>query len=175
VLAVTREAYGEAEAEEAVADVRMVVPGATAALAVCFAGCALLLAGMPPLSGFIGKFALLTAMLNPGGMAGTGAISGATWALAALLILSGFAALIAMTRAGISAFWATIEDIVPRVSVVEIAPVAFLLLVCVALTVQGGPVLRYMDATAKALYAPGGYVHDVLAARPVPPPLEGRP
>jgi multicomponent K+:H+ antiporter subunit D len=175
VLAVTMEAYGEADAEETVAEARMIVPGATATLAICFAGCALLLAGMPPLSGFIGKFALLTAMFNPGGAAGIGAVSGTTWALAALLILSGFAALIAMTRAGISAFWATIEDIVPRVSVVEIAPVAFLLLVCVALTVQGGPVLRYMDATAKALYAPSGYVHDVLAARPVAPPPEVRP
>ena len=37
-------------------------------LGLCFAGCALLIAGLPPLSGFVGKFAILSGMLNPGGL-----------------------------------------------------------------------------------------------------------
>jgi multicomponent K+:H+ antiporter subunit D len=174
VLAVTMEAYGEdADPEEVVTEIGVAVPRATAVLAACFAACALLLAGLPPLSGFIGKFALLTAMFNPGPSASGGALSATVWVLAALLILSGFAALIAMTRAGIHAFRAQLDDIVPRVPVVEIAPVAFLLILCAVLTVQGGPAMRYMDATAKGLYAPRAYVQDVLSAPRVPAPLSG--
>ena len=52
----------------------------------------------------------------------------------------------------------------------EIAPVAFLLLLCLVLTVQGGPVMRYMDATAQSLHAPAAYVRDVLSRPAVPGP-----
>ena len=57
------------------------------------------------------------------GSAGAAAIPAASWALLALLILSGLAALIAMTRAGIRTFWAPPDRAVPRVRVIEIAPI----------------------------------------------------
>ena len=41
-----------------------------------------------------------------------------------VLILSGLAALIALTRAGIRAFWASADRTVPRVRLIEMAPVA---------------------------------------------------
>lgn len=172
VLAVTMEAYGdEMDEEEVDEEVGVVIPGILAILGICFAACGLLLAGLPPLSGFVAKFALLTAMVNPDGLGGSGAIAaGSAWALVALLLLAGLSAMIAMTRAGIRAFWAPIEGTVPRVRITEIVPVAFLLLLCLVLTVQGGPVMRYMDATAQALHAPAGYVRDVLSAPRVPGP-----
>jgi multicomponent K+:H+ antiporter subunit D len=57
---------------------------------------------------------------------------------------------------------------VPRVLLIEIAPIAFLLALTLALSVLGGPVMRYMDATAHALHAPAAYVQEVLSAAPRP-------
>jgi multicomponent K+:H+ antiporter subunit D len=78
-----------------------------------------------------------------------------------------------MMRAGIRTFWAPVEGVVPRVLVMEIAPVAFLLLLCLALTVEGGPAMRYMNATAQSLHQPSAYISDVLSAAPVPNPEPG--
>ncbi|KQZ96513.1 cation:proton antiporter [Mesorhizobium sp. Root157] len=169
VLAVTMEAYGDDTDEDDIQDeVGVTIPATLAILGICFAGCGVLLAGLPPLSGFIGKFAMLTALFNPEGLAPGGGIAGGTWVLVTLIILSGLSAMIAMTRAGIRTFWAPIEGTVPRVRVIEIAPVAFLLVLCLALTVKGGLAMRYMDATAQSLHAPASYVQDVLSAESLP-------
>jgi multicomponent K+:H+ antiporter subunit D len=182
VLSVTMEVYGddEDEEEEEEEEVGTAFPGTLAVLGICFGCCGVLLAGLPPLSGFIAKFALITALFNPGSALGApeagGVISATAWVLTALLILSGFAALLAMTRAGIRSFWAPLEVIVPRVLVIEIAPVLALLVLTFFLSVQGGPVMRYMDATAQALHAPAGYVRGVLSAAPqtTPATVEAR-
>ncbi len=167
VLAVTMEAYGDdMDEEEEEEEVGVAIPATLAVLGVCFASCAILLAGMPPLSGFIGKFALLAAAIQPAD-AGP-AMRVATWTFFALVIFSGLSAMLAMMRAGIRTFWAPVEGVVPRVLVMEIAPVAFLLLLCLALTVQAGAAMRYMEATAQSLHQPSAYLHDVLSATPVP-------
>ncbi len=175
VLSVTMEAYGD-DMEEDIEEkeVGVAIPGTLAVLSICFAGCGLLLAGLPPLSGFVGKFALLTALVHTGGSTGGDAIAGPTWMLVALLILSGLCALIAMMRAGIRTFWAPIGGTVPRVLVLEIAPVAFLLTLCLLMTVQGGQMMRYMTATAQSLHSPAGYVRDVLSTQPIPGPAIAR-
>ncbi|KQU87776.1 cation:proton antiporter [Mesorhizobium sp. Root102] len=171
VLSVTMEAYGDEMEEDVVEqeEVGVAIPGTLAVLGICFAACGLLLAGLPPLSGFVGKFALLTAMVRPD-PAGGDVIAGSTWILVALLILSGLSALIATMRAGIQIFWAPIEGTVPRVQILEIAPVAFLLTLCLLMTVQGGQVLRYMEATAQYLHSPADYLRDVLSTQPIPRP-----
>jgi multicomponent K+:H+ antiporter subunit D len=163
MIAVTREAYGEEDdADKAQEEVGIAIVATMGLLGVAFIGCALVIAGLPPLSGFIAKFALLTAALNPPEMHRTGAIPGGGWAILVVLISSGFATLVAMTRAGIRSFWASPDRTVPRVRVIEMAPVMFLLIICAAQTVQAGPVMRFMQAAAQSLHAPGGYIRDVL-------------
>ena len=73
VFAVTTEAYDERdETDEEEEDVGIAFPGTIAALGISFAACGILLAGLPPLSGFVAKFAILSAMLNPEGLERTG-------------------------------------------------------------------------------------------------------
>ncbi|HWL83874.1 MAG TPA: monovalent cation/H+ antiporter subunit D [Roseomonas sp.] len=168
VLAVTREAFGTGEEDEEFGDkdaVGVAIPGTIAILGLAFLTCALLLAGLPPLSGFLAKFAILAPLLA----AGEGAVPATTWVLMAALILSGLATVVAMTRAGINVFWASPQNRAPRVGLVEILPVALLLALCAALTVRAGPVMDYMQDAAQALHAPGSYVQGVLAVPPGEP------
>ena len=67
VLAVTREAYGVEDTAEDTSEMRFPIPGTMTTLGITFIGCAALIAGLPPLSGFVAKFALLTAALNSAG------------------------------------------------------------------------------------------------------------
>lgn len=166
VLAVTMEAYGDADEDEPEEGDGVTMPGTMAILGICFAACGILLSGLPPLSGFIAKFAMLSAMM------GTGAIgvppTTAVWVLVILVILSGIAALISMTRAGIRTFWSSLEGTVPRVLVIEIVPVMFLLFLTLALTVQAGPAMQYMDTTIRSLSNPRIYIDAVRKAAPIP-------
>ncbi|MCX5480119.1 monovalent cation/H+ antiporter subunit D [Kaistia geumhonensis] len=157
VLAVTSEVYGDDEGEE-VAEVGIAIPATLAILGTCFALCGILVAGLPPFSGFVGKFALLSAVVGAGD---DGEIRPASWAFLTLVILSGLFAMVAMIRAGIHIFWAPAEAIVPRVRVIEFAPVALLLGLCAAMTVGAGPLMRYATATAEALHAPAAYIDSV--------------
>lgn len=163
ILAVTLEAFGETEEEplEAEEEVGIAIPATMAILGLSFVFCALLLAGLPPLSGFIGKFILLAAVLDS---SGAGTVSLDAWILLAAVILSGLAVVIAMTRAGIRTFWAPLGRSVPRVRLIEITPISLLLLLCVMLTVQAGPVMHYLQAAAEALHAPQSYIESVLSA-----------
>jgi multicomponent K+:H+ antiporter subunit D len=163
VLAVTREAYGEDDDLDEEEAPGIAIPATMGMLGLAFIGCALVIAGLPPLSGFVAKLALLTAALNPQGMSAEGGrIAPASWALLALLILSGLASLIAMTRAGIRAFWAAPDRAVPRVRIIEMAPVAMLLVLCALQTIEAGPVMRFMNVAAAGLHAPSDYMHEVL-------------
>lgn len=160
------EAYGEGEDDEPEEGDGVAMPGTMAILGTCFAACGILLSGLPPLSGFIAKFAMLSAMM------GTGSIgvppTAAVWALIVLVIISGVAALIAMTRAGIRTFWTSIEGTVPRVLVIEIVPVLFLLAITLGLTLQAGPAMQYMDTTIRNLSNPKAYIETVRGATIVP-------
>jgi len=88
----------------------------------------------------------------------------AGWLFFFLVIFSGLAALVAMTRAGIRSFWLSLDREVPRIGVIEMAPVAALLFFCIVLTVQAGPAMRYMQAAARSLHMPQDYITGVLSA-----------
>jgi len=175
VLAVTLEAYGEGDSEfEDIHEdeVGIAIPETLVVLGISFAVCTLLLAGLPPLSAFLAKFAMLSAMFSPE-MLGEGSIRTSSWWLSSFLIFSGFASLIAMSRAGIRSFWAPLEGEVPRVLLVEIAPVAALLLVTVGLTIAAGPAMRFMDAAAGDLHTPDAYIRAVMEAVQASPGIRG--
>ena len=157
VLAVTAEAFGDGDEEaEPEPQAGVAIPAAMALLGLSFACCALLVAGLPPLPGFVAKFALLAALLGPD------QVPGAAWALLVLLTLSGVASIIAMARSGVRIFWAS-QTSPPRVRLIEMAPVAVLLALCLALTAAAGPAMQYLQDTAQALHAPRAYIERVLS------------
>ncbi|UVL36982.1 MULTISPECIES: monovalent cation/H+ antiporter subunit D [Pseudomonas] len=156
--------------DEQKAVVGQVIPWTMAFLGLSFIACALLIIGMPPLSGFIGKLSLIGALLNPLGL-GTGApISNAAWALLALLILTGLTSLMAFSRLGIQRFWTPEERPSPLLRKLECAPIFLLLGLSIVLTFKAEPLLRYTQATAEALNNPQQYVMAVLGTRAVPSP-----
>lgn len=139
--------------------VGVVIPGTLAILGGGFMLCALQLAGLPPLSGFVAKFAIMDGLL-------AGAADPAAWILIVLLILSGLAIVIAASRAGADLIW-TPEGPPRRLRLAEAAPVGFLLALCLGLTVFAAPVMRYMEETARSLERRGPlYDPAVLAPEP---------
>lgn len=159
--------------DEQKAVVGQVIPWTMAFLGLSFIACALLIIGMPPLSGFIGKLSLIGALLNPLGLGNGGPISNAAWALLALLILTGLASLMAFSRLGIQRFWTPEERPSPLLRKLECAPIFLLLGLSIVLTFKAEPLLRYTQATADALHNPQQYVMAVLGTRAVPSP-EGK-
>jgi multicomponent K+:H+ antiporter subunit D len=152
--------------------VGQVIPRTMAFLGLSFIVCALLIIGLPPLSGFIGKLTLLSALLNPLGLdvAQDEAVRGNSWALISLLIFSGLAALLAFSRIGIQRFWTPAERPSPALRSLECLPIVILLSLSIALTFKAEPLLRYTRDTAAALHDPQQYILSVMAARPVPNP-----
>ena len=122
------------------------------------------IAGLPPLSGFIGKLALL------------GAVPAAdvAWVWAAILV-SSLMVVVGLTRAGTRLFWRLPEADAPVVvpdrkhapaRPLETAATVLLLAYGVAMTVAAAPLIDYTRATGAQLLAPGAYLEQVRAALP---------
>ncbi|MEE9681349.1 monovalent cation/H+ antiporter subunit D [Pseudomonas moraviensis] len=156
--------------DEQKAVVGQVIPWTMAFLGLSFIACALLIIGMPPLPGFIGKLSLIGALLNPLGLGTAAPLSPGAWGLLALLILTGLASLMAFSRLGIQRFWTPEERPSPLLRKLECAPIFLLLGLSIALTFKAEPLLRYTQATADALNNPQQYVFAVLGTRAVPSP-----
>ena len=151
--------YTGARPAESADEVRIVIPATIALLGGGFMFCALLLAGLPPLSGFIAKFAIIHGLLNL-----QPTISPAVGLLVALLVISGMATLVATTRAGIDLLWTPSDRPPPPLRLTEAIPVGLLLLVCLGLMVFAGPTMRYMERTGISLQDRQGYINAVLGA-----------
>ena len=162
VLAVTMEAFGEGDEDDLEPDheeAGVVIPASTAFLGISFAICCLLLAGMPPLSGFLAKFAILGTALSASPTPDASA-----WWLTGTLIVSGLAVLIAMARSGINIFWATLQPGAAVARLSEIAPIVLLLVLCISLSIVPAPVLSYMESAAALVRIPEFYVLEVMGS-----------
>ncbi|MBC3345234.1 monovalent cation/H+ antiporter subunit D [Pseudomonas sp. SWRI196] len=157
--------------DEQKAVIGQVIPWTMAFLGLSFIACTLLVVGMPPLSGFIGKLGLMSALLNPQGLGeSVEPVSNQAWGLLALLILSGLASLIAFSRLGIQRFWTPQERPSPLLRPSECLPIIVLLGLGIALTFKAEPLLRYTQEAAAGLNNPEHYVMSVLGTRAVPGP-----
>lgn len=114
--------------------------------------------GLPPLSGFIGKLLLLQAA-PPQGIAAL-----AWWVV---LLLAGFVALIALSRAGSTLFWRVGNSTLDSAELDRGRLLACLWLLAsgVALVLLAEPLLRYTEAAAAQLQEPALY-QAILGDRP---------
>jgi len=162
LLAVSFEAFGLQDkdiSEHPDEMAGVAIPAAMAFLGLAFFSCVLLLTGLPPFSGFVGKFALLAAAIAAppqvpllhAGLFG------------AALLLSGLAGVIALSRLGIRVFWDT-DRPAPRLQWIEAGPVAALVMLCMALAIGAGPAMSYFNAAARSLHDGQAYVSAVLPA-----------
>jgi multicomponent K+:H+ antiporter subunit D len=135
------------------------IPAALAYLGVTFAVFALVMSGLPPLSGFVAKLAMLYALLE--------LQTPAAWALFALLIISGLCATVSLMRVGIRQFWTPQDHAVPRLRLIETLPIIGLMAASVAMVVHAQAALTYTRATAESLHAPKLYIDAVMSARPI--------
>ena len=130
------------------------LPAQPARLGLLFFLGAVAAAGLPPLSGFIGKVLLLRSV----------APAEAVW-LWGVVLLAGLTALIALTRAGSRMFWRTKGEAAAgsAAGMMRLAPAALLLALSVLLTVFAAPVSRFTEAAALQLLTPEQYIAAVLA------------
>ncbi len=118
---------------------------------------AVAVAGLPPLSGFLGKFLLLRAALTHAWLP----------SVMATVLVAGLFTLIALARSGSLLFYRTHsthpgKPVRPIEIAAEFAPVAGLLLLVGTLTVAAGLAAEYALATAGQLLQPHLYIQAVL-------------
>ncbi|MFO7856156.1 MAG: monovalent cation/H+ antiporter subunit D [Paracoccaceae bacterium] len=138
--------------------------------AALFFAAAIGMAGMPPLSGFLGKLLVLDALRAPGEMA---------WGWTAILVGS-LLTIVGFARAGSTLFWkpaalaqaeteaepapAESADPPPKpATAAEIAPLAAALAMLASLAIFAGPVAGYIEEASRQLHEPAGYIASVLA------------
>jgi len=117
-------------------------------------------AGLPPLSGFVGKFLILNAA------------TGYPWVWAVILV-SALAGLIALSRAGTRLFFSarSADSAAPPLPVYEphsaareLVAIGGLLGLIFALTLGAGPAVEFTQATAAQLADPAAYIAAVLGS-----------
>ncbi|WP_018077834.1 monovalent cation/H+ antiporter subunit D [Thiobacillus denitrificans] len=133
------------------------MPGAPVLGGLFFAA-AIAMAGLPPLSGFLGKFMLLRAALESPWLA---------W-LWSVVLVTGLIGVIALARSGSLLFYRThsTSESLPAPHAADWLPAAGLLLFGLGMVIWAGPVSDYATATAAQLLHPQAYIDAVLGGRP---------
>ena len=124
-------------------EIGVVIPASWAVVGGVFMFFALLLAGLPPLSGFVAKFAIIDGLLRP-------QATPATWTLIGMIMISGLAVVIAASRAGVDLIWTPDRPPAP-LRLAEAMPIGLLLTLSVALTIFAGPAMAYAEQASRAL------------------------
>ena len=145
---------------------------AGAALGVVFFVAAMNLVGLPPLSGFFGKWMLLSAALD-GGAPGT-ASPVAGYVLAGVVLLTGAVTLLAMLRVWADAFWSLAPadaraDARPARLAGGLIAAGTLVAVVVAAGLTAGGGSRIAESAAANVVDPAPYVAAVLGPNNVAP------
>lgn len=164
VLSVSFEAFGldEDKTTDYSGDVvGVAIPAALAFLGLSFFTCAILIACMPPFSGFVAKFALLSSALELTDNKLSGP-SLSAWLLVIAMLASGLATVIALGKSGVRLFWNAETLQTPKLSIREAIPVSVLLLSCIALSIFAGPVMDFLAETASSLDDPNQYINAVI-------------
>ena len=130
-------------------------------ISVLFFVSAIALAGMPPLSGFVGKLMVMDAARS----------SEQVWWIWGVILITSLIGIIGFARAGSTVFWKLEEGGAPE----GLAPaesrlsggLAFtatfsIIGALVVVTVLAGPIADYLNDTAGQLYAPAQYIGAVL-------------
>ena len=130
-----------------------------------FFAAAIGMAGMPPLSGFLGKLLVLDALREPGQIG---------WAWSAILIGS-LLTILGFARAGSTLFWKSTaietEDTRDQAATpLQLAPAMVALAMLAGLTIFAGPLAAQFEQTADQLLDRGGYIGAVLGAPDAEPP-----
>ena len=137
---------------------RPVIAGAVMTSALFFVA-AIAMAGLPPLSGFLGKLLVLNAAFPTDAM---------VWVFAVVLV-SSLVNVVGFSRAGSILFWKaktvprSDDDPMPAPpTVLSYTAVGGLVALLIAHTVFAGPMHRYMTTTAAQLFTPQPYIEKVL-------------
>lgn len=131
-------------------------------LAVLFFIAAIAMAGLPPLSGFIGKLQILDAARDS---------AFGVWIWAVILVTS-LMGIVGFGRAGSVLFWksASAEGVIEvegaNWPVLPIIAASGMLVALVALTVFAAPIMDYLDGTAGQLFDTTDYIRAVLGEIP---------
>lgn len=136
-------------------------------VAALYFAAAIAMAGLPPLSGFLGKLAVLQSVRE-------GDLTALIWTV--ILVTSLFG-IVGLTRAGSVVFWKAHEDGTPAPHPAEepqpdapgfpsaalaLTSVGALIAAMVVLTALAGPMMRFAEATAAQLSDPQRYIEAVL-------------
>ncbi|WP_238364820.1 monovalent cation/H+ antiporter subunit D [Mesobacterium pallidum] len=137
-------------------------------LSALFFAAAIGMAGMPPLSGFLGKLWLLDSLRDPAEM---------PWAWTAILAGS-LVTIVGFVRAGSMVFWKSTawvpaadetvaaeteaQEPAHRADALQLAPSMAAIGIMGVLAILAGPMARYTEGAAQQLYDRAGYVEAVL-------------
>ena len=158
-LAISFEAYEVDEKSDV--SFGFVIPAAMAFLGLSFLACALIIAGLPPLSGFIAKFGILHQLLQ------STPVTGTDWAITTLLIVAGLGGIISLVRFGVRNFWVTHREEPPALNLSEATPILLLVIVCVGMVAFAGPLSQLLERVAADAINTPAYIESVLEHQPV--------
>jgi len=115
------------------------------------------LAGVPPLSGFIAKLAVIAPLLGAG-----------QYPVAAIALVVSLLTLLSMARVWEECFWKPAPSAAagsqPRLGAAILAPIAFLVMLSVGLAALAGPVSGMTMNAAQQLLSRDGYIRAVLGS-----------